>query len=283
MLSSSFGSNFSQQHDTRQRQAAEAVSQHRKEAQPRTSEPLHMPVIAHCSLDMLPNEIMLRVLQSLPLRDIGQMAKTCTRFSKLCRDPSLYPSIELTDRQLSERALLAIGARKPRRLVLRRCHIDESSHLRAALSQAAPRLQELSLEGCNGVTDTVVRGLCRLCHSLRSLDLTWCNVSNKALQWLAKASLTKLHTLRLSSCAFVGDRGLSALVAARGPQLRRLDLSGCIAVTSGGIDSLALCCPNLEELHIAHLLKVGGWGQGLRGRGQSQRHNKAPRAPARES
>jgi hypothetical protein len=217
---------------------------------------MHMPVIAHCTLSVLPDEILLRILRSLPLCDIGEAAKTCKRFAKLCRDPSLYDNVELRDRQLSERALLAIGARQPRRLLLRRCHIAESSHLRAALSQAAPRLQELSLESCNGVTDTVIRGLCRLCPGLRSLDLTWCNVSNKALQWLAKAPLTKLHTLRLASCAFVGDRGLSALVAARGPQLRRLDLSGCIAITSGGIDSLALCCPNLEELHVAHLLKV---------------------------
>lgn len=216
-----------------------------------------MPMIAHCTVNALPDEMLLRILRGLPLYDLGQVAQTSKRFAQLCCDPQLYPRIELCDRALSERALQAIGVRQPQTLLLRRCHIEETSHLRAALAQAAPRLRELCLESCNGVTDTVVRGLCRLCPGLQSLDLTWCNISNKALQWLAKAPLTQLHTLRFASCAFIGDRGVSALVASRGPQLRRLDLSGCISLTAAGVDAIGLCCPNLEELRLAHQLKVG--------------------------
>lgn len=212
------------------------------------------------SLMELPTEILLQICQSLSHRDLGALAQTCQRMAAVCRDPSLYPRIEVTHRSLSERALLSIGERRPRDLLLRHCRVSETTHLRAALAAAGPRLRTLSLASCTSVTDTVVRGVSRLCRDLQVLDLTWANISNKALQYLAKAPLLQLHTLRLSHCAMIGDRGISALVAARGPQLRVLDLSGCLNLTSVAVDAVALCCPNLRELRLAHVSKVRGGG-----------------------
>lgn len=59
----------------------------------------------------------------------------------------------------------------------------------------------------------------------------------------------------LNSCSRLTDRGLS-LIGRRCPELRHLEIKGCVNVTNIGIFELVTQCVNLDHLDVTG--KLGG-------------------------
>ena len=84
-------------------------------------------------------------------------------------------------------------------------------------------LVSLDLSGCGGLTDAGLRHVAERCPLL--------------------------HTVKLVLCGGVGDDGVAALARGCGTALRRLDCTGCAAVTSKGVGVLAVL--RREDLDFA--------------------------------
>ena len=174
------------------------------------------------------------------LRDV---AASCTALEELrLRDCSLA-----TDAALEA---LASGCSQLGVLRMDGCHRIGDAGL-AALG-AAGRLRSFRLSAAEGVTDAGVASLAAGCgDTLEDLWLRWCaGVGDAACEAVA-ASCTRLRVLHLSSCTFVGDRGVQALGAGSGlrRELVELNLNRCSRITNAAAPALASCAA-LRSLHL---------------------------------
>ncbi|KAF3780213.1 F-box protein [Nymphaea thermarum] len=116
-------------------------------------------------------------------------------------------------------------------------HLDLSKSLKLtdralyAVANGCTQLVKLNISGCSDFSDDALAFLASQCRSLKHLNLCGCAkaASDKALQALAY-SCNQLQFLNLGWCEGVGDVGVMSL--ARGcPDLRALDLCGCVLIT----------------------------------------------------
>ena len=109
-----------------------------------------------------------------------------------------------------------------------------------ALSQLSlcPSLSFLYLGNCSQLTDTALHALADKLTSLRVVDLRGCRgISADGVVALLRAS-PHVHTLSLAHVPMVTDAVLER-IAQTLLALHVLDLSGCIKVTSAGVQNLA--------------------------------------------
>jgi len=102
-----------------------------------------------------------------------------------------------------------------------------------------PVLQELRARACDGLTDV---GVAYLSASTRLvvLDVSFCmHVTDRALLHLVRstASMPQLRQLYLSACA-VTDEGMDHVTGVCG-ELRRLGIGQCLGVTDSGLAMIA--------------------------------------------
>ncbi|KAL1915681.1 uncharacterized protein VTP21DRAFT_6440 [Calcarisporiella thermophila] len=142
---------------------------------------------------------------------------------------------------------------------------------------ACPRLTQVSLPGCNRITDAALLALAQHCPKLEHLDLRACDyvsdcgitfiaarckglkhlnvgrvargelISDRAVEALAIG--TCLNTLGVAGCS-VTDNGLFALAKFRAQSIERISVNSCLRITNAGVQALALNCPRLSVLEI---------------------------------
>ncbi|KAF3786576.1 F-box protein [Nymphaea thermarum] len=117
-------------------------------------------------------------------------------------------------------------------------HLDLSKSLKLtdralyAVASGCPDLLKLNISGCSALGDNALAFLAGKCRKLKHLNLCGCvrAASDKALQAIAN-NCNQLQSLNLGWCEEVGDVGVTSL--ARGcPDLRALDLCGCVLITA---------------------------------------------------
>ena len=129
------------------------------------------------------------------------------------RDPPVDP---LTDRAV-------VPPRAFRHLDLSRCRGLTDASL-ARLAPHVPHLEGLRLSQCPALTDAAVLPVVAAAPRLTHLDLEELDLSNAALQALARAPCApRLRHLNVSYCEALGDAGLLPLLKAA-PALRSLEL-----------------------------------------------------------
>lgn len=106
-------------------------------------------------------------------------------------------------------------------------------------------LKELSISGCDKVTDRSVAELGQL-SSLEDLDLSFCNqITSTSLAALAK--LPELRSITLNWCYGITDSGLIALGRCR--SLQSISLWSCEEITDAAVEALG-SLPNLKNLEL---------------------------------
>ena len=128
------------------------------------------------------------------------------------------------------------------------CGAKELRHLRA--------LERLSLATCHNITDETLIKIAEGpgCRRLVYLDLETSRITNRGLKPLTKA-LRQLVSLNLWGCHCIMNTALESLATL--PNLRNLDLSGCLLLSDGGLRSLARGCPKLQQLSLAGCSQLG--------------------------
>ncbi|XP_057503871.1 F-box protein SKP2A-like isoform X2 [Actinidia eriantha] len=99
------------------------------------------------------------------------------------------------------------------------------------LAHGCPNLTKLNISGCSAFSDMALVYLAEFCRKLKYLNLCGCAkaASDKALKAIGK-NCNQLQSLNLGWCEKVGDAGVMSL-AYGCPDLRALDLCGCVLIT----------------------------------------------------
>nr|XP_019704024.1 F-box protein SKP2A isoform X4 [Elaeis guineensis] len=108
-----------------------------------------------------------------------------------------------------------------------------------SLANGCPRLTKLNISGCSAFSDSALAYLTSYCRNLKSLNLCGCGraATDRALQAIAY-NCSQLQTLNLGWCEGVSDDGVTSL-ASGCPDLRALDLCGCVLITAAACHDLS--------------------------------------------
>jgi len=134
--------------------------------------------------------------------------------------------------------------------------------VRHLLPRIGSGVEMIRLTHSRGITDQHVRGMLRQCPRLVHVDLSHTTIGELAFKGVA---LINMEELNLAECRFVTDATLDNIGKGyvrwrkRFPsKLKRLNLSGCRAVTSYGIEKLLIHQPCIEELDLSGVYKIDG-------------------------
>ncbi|XP_075049835.1 S-phase kinase-associated protein 2 [Mixophyes fleayi] len=169
------------------------------------------------SWDSLPDELLLSLFSYMRLTDLLRISRVCKRWSRLTCDESLWHSLDLTARYLTDGI---IGSLLPRGVVVLRC--PRSSIGEPLFKAIRPlRLQHADFSNCTVTTD-VLRSIISLCHRLHNLSLEGMELTDDIL------------------CAI-----------AQNSDLLRLNLGGCSGFSAESLRQMLKSCTELEELNLS--------------------------------
>ncbi|KAG5261719.1 hypothetical protein AALO_G00287590 [Alosa alosa] len=167
--------------------------------------------------DHLPDELLLRILSCLSLRDLLRTSRVCKRWHQLSFDESLWQSVDLEGKVRLGNALGQVLSAGALRLRCPHTSIGEP-----CFTHKEPlRVQHLDLSGCT-VSPEVVYDVISRCTQLQNLSLEGLLLSDGILQFLAQ-----------------------------NPQLVRLNLSGCSGFSSETLAQMLQSCTRLTELNVS--------------------------------
>lgn len=250
---------------------------------------------AQCKFSLInckvPDNIILRILADLGLRDLVKCCRVSRRWNKLVKgSEKLFRALDFRPlaRQLDDRTLVSIaclaGAR-PRIIDLSGCyHITDRSFYPAMRAMAAcgnlaqislcdnwnlsPRalidlctmcgaVRRLDLSNCAGVTNTVVLEIISNCPLLEELDLSYCKrITDKTMAQFARWKNPHLTKLRLARCTAISNTGFCYWCSANFPNMRELVLRDCVSISDSALSAIAAACRNLTALDLTFCCRL---------------------------
>ncbi len=217
---------------------------------------------------ILRREVLLPVLQRLPVQDLLVCMRVCRSWNRCTIEPSLWPILDLSHRQLTPTILTGIVRRQTPSLLLDWSSLN-SQHL-TWLIDRLPRLSVLSLQGCSAAVLGTLKpapvsspNLARFAlPKLRVLDLSWVSGVNDTLldKTILSSSLSgsttcgrlsHLKELALAGCE-ISDASLVAIASSL-PHLELLCLAFCVHYSWSALETLLmgpLLC-NLRRLDLS--------------------------------
>eukprot|EP00076_Gallus_gallus_P031534 XP_015158186.1 F-box/LRR-repeat protein 12 [Gallus gallus] len=209
--------------------------------------------MAAAELAALPELVVLRILELLPLRDRLRAASVCRRWKRIAENGALWTEVDLTPHKLSCRTLwhalrhclrpnlLTLRLRGTLRTTSR--HRLLSPALLSALTTRCPHLQHLSLTEAD--LHTIPYN--SLPPSLTTLELCCCEIPSL---WFFGSDAPRLQRLELHNVPAFSDRHL--LNVSSHSHLRTLSLLGTYRVTDVGMERAAPHLEGLEHLELQH-------------------------------
>ncbi|KAJ3375109.1 hypothetical protein GGF31_005831 [Allomyces arbusculus] len=124
---------------------------------------------------------------------------------------------------------------------------EHINRIAAAFQVIQPRVASLDLRNCANVTDVaIIHLITTVSSTLRALNVTNCrHIKDVTVRTLARVC-DGLEDLVLRGCGKVGDASVREVAQYLGPQLRRLDVSGCMRINDPGLDFLAKYSGNYQ-------------------------------------
>jgi hypothetical protein len=121
-------------------------------------------------------------------------------------------------------------------------------------AECPPDLKAMNLVGCVNVTDVGVRRMAQ-CSQLQSVDLTGCGkATDVGVRSLVQRSHLQLNETLKVDRRLVTDAVVIQYAECR-PDLKSVDLAGCVNMTDVGVKSLAQCA-QLQSADLAGCVKV---------------------------
>lgn len=117
-------------------------------------------------------------------------------------------------------------------------------------------LETLNMTMAQGITAEGSRALLEGCVNLQSLNISWCNLSEAALQVLVDMLPRRLQRLNLGGARIMTDE-LTERLCARCPRLAELDLSDCSRLTPRALQSL-VTLGRLEHAALSRCYMLSG-------------------------
>jgi len=234
--------------------------------------------------------IMLPVFQLLSTAEVVQCGLVCTAWHTISLDPSLWHTVDLTRKKISNNLLSMTVQKQPVGLILDWCNIGKQ-HLNWLLPRIpqtkelsmigleyntavsslntcnAPMLQVLNLSNVTSLTDSALHKLLtnprdsrpglldkksRL-KNLKRLILNGTEISDVSMRYITQY-LPQLATLSVSGCWKITDAGLAQLGAQETTTtdtLTSLDLSSCREISNSGMTHLRRCV-NLTRIDVTN-------------------------------
>ena len=126
---------------------------------------------------------------------------------------------------------------------------DYSAEILAKLAATCPELTSLRLMCAESNVDEAICVVARGCPNLQAIDFVLCNVSDVAINEIAKCCKA-LKTLRLAGLNTAITDASIVRIAHGCPELVSLTLNGCTNVTSPAIEEIANHCKHLSKVDI---------------------------------
>lgn len=132
-------------------------------------------------------------------------------------------------------------------------HATFEYHSFLNIAKRCPNLTRIQLEHCKAYpSESITRGLSEImstCPKLTYLGLRYCNLHDKAMEWMASDRFRNVTEINLSDNNF--RDGLASL-AAGCPSLQKLKLDECNYFTTAGLMDVAERCSHLKELVLSY-------------------------------
>ncbi|XP_063414567.1 F-box/LRR-repeat protein 12-like [Mytilus trossulus] len=207
------------------------------------------------NFDLLPDNIILEVLNYLPVKELCIAGSVCRRWRRITRDYTLWRHVDLT----------------PYRLDLKKTWKVIRSHFSECLISLKLRGDfNMPIKDKNPVSDAMLADLNERCPNIRHITLQNCKLQN--LEMKLPPSLTSielyqcywkprwfkhLHTmvpnikcLILEHTSRVDNHDLDDVCKITG--LESLNLNACYRINEKGLEKIAKELINLQTLEIAH-------------------------------
>ncbi|KAL0979814.1 hypothetical protein UPYG_G00190080 [Umbra pygmaea] len=208
----------------------------------------------------LPDEIWVSILTLLPHRDLSTVAQVCLRLLRLATDHTLWKDVQVENcSSLTDKWLYGVGRHHPRSLNMYRCSglSITTAGLEEFFKLTCASLEELSVTSCSGPGlhgDRVLILIGQICEHLTSVDVSWSGATDRGIKALTD-TCSGLKTVVVNGCQ-VTDEALIALVRKNRESLCRLEMFGCLSVSTSCVDKLSELCPGLEALNVGQVPKV---------------------------
>lgn len=178
------------------------------------------------SFTSLPDSVIIQILSFLDYPLLVRSTRVCTRWHRLCYDPSLWRSVHIRTKHASKIVDETIARLIPHKTnLISSVNLTDCSGLKddslVHISFNCPNLRKLFLIGCHFITDTGIFALARNCNVLETVSIPLRNISSKALVSLVENN----------------------------PGIRKL-YAYSIAVTENTIKAISTGCPQLEKLMV---------------------------------
>ena len=245
------------------------------------------PVKNNGYFDLLPREVIVKILSYLDLSSLVQVSALSSTFRWLSYDPWLYIKLDLRQvfhctssaslswikpratklscldlswcgnyGSLSPASLstfLTSVASSLTRLCLDNCHIATGAVL-TSLTRSNPPLTHLSLANCHLLKPQDFQPLTQL-DSLVSLNLYRTSIQQACVISILCNNRSLLH-LSLAACNNIHGDEVCIVLGHCQPHLQVLDLWRCSSLTGRGVSALALGCHHLTDLDLGWCLNV---------------------------
>jgi hypothetical protein len=213
---------------------------------------------------------------SVSLSQLAVLARECPSLETLCMAGCLQsPEEDIFDYEASEYYLVGDSLKKHRNSSLMEVDVSNSlinDAIVGYLARHSHNLESIIMDGCSLITDSSINSIAMHCPNLKLLNLSYCHITDLALQYLAIHLSSGLSTSPLEA----DDDSISAertksyssfseyepprrLSPRTGPLLEVIVLTGCKHITQAGIKFLALKCPNLDTIVLDGCHKVTDW------------------------
>jgi len=236
----------------------------------------------------LPNDVIFKVLESVPALERGRVAATCKRLHDLVLDGATWAKVDSRDLganfsdeaiklivQGNTHTLLLIGATAidhgpkklndsgiqavlPRLAALTTLDLTNMRHLKketfGKIAEHCKNLRSLNVKNCRVVTDAELSAIAENCPHLTHLDLT----NTKKISGAGYAVIQKLvhlTELNLWGCPDITVEALTAIVS-HCKSLTKLNLRFCFNVDDDFLTVIAQQLPNLVSLDVGYNMSI---------------------------
>ena len=185
------------------------------------------------SFTSLPDSVIIQILSYLDYPLLVRSTRVCTRWHRLCYDPSLWKSLHIRTEHTSKMVDETIAKLIPHKTnLISSVNLVDCPGLKddslVHISLNCPNLRKLFLTDCHFITDTGIFALARNCNVLETVSLLLRNISAKALVSLVENN----------------------------PGIRKLYASST-AVTENTIKAISTGCPQLDAKGFSWISPVG--------------------------
>ncbi|XP_042857388.1 F-box/LRR-repeat protein 7-like isoform X2 [Penaeus japonicus] len=210
------------------------------------------------TIHVLVDDVLIHILEYLRLNEIVQCERVCRRWQMLIYGMFAKSSLELSPGKLNlfgpltrsvVSKLLILSGSQLKDLRVKNVDYATRSNILKVVGQLCPELQCLDVSMVRGINFRRIKELTTKCTKLKSLVVAKCpDFDEKALSTVLE-SYPDLECLNVSCCPIYG-RCFKRLPVA----LKELKMSYCQTVELVSQEEIGIRCPNLEVLHMDHIM-----------------------------